>query len=362
MTKKAFTYIPIILTLLFMLSGCSQSVGSISSMTIIYGLITAVSLLLVSGYCTLMKKREPWLLLLYIAVFVVNCGYLAISMSKTLDGALFANRIAYLGSVFLPFSMLLTIMDVCQIKYKKKTPIALLILSAVVFLIAASPGYLDWYYKDVSVNMINGVAVLDKEYGPLHPIYLVYLLGYFSAMIAVITYSIFKKRITTGAHAAILASAVLGNIAVWGIEQVIELQFEFLSISYIVTELFLLMLFIMLQQYEPLLSPIPDDVIHPGPAEDENKIEDAPEIAVTTDTTNEQDGYEFFCDNLETLTAAEKNIYEMYVGGKSTKEIIEALEITENTLKTHNRRIYKKLGVSSRKQMLEYAKQKRKRG
>ena len=62
-----------------------------------------------------------------------------------------------------------------------------------------------------------------------------------------------------------------------------------------------------------------------------------------------------FAENLRTLTVAEKNIYDLYVSGKSTKEIIELLDISENTVKTHNKKIYKKLGVSSRKQMLELA-------
>jgi len=354
MLKKTFLYIPILILMLICLSGCSADITSISSVSVIYGIIVLISLLLVSGYCIMMKKREPWLLLLYIAVLVVNSGYLAISISKTLDSALFANRIAYLGSVFLPFSMLLTIMDVCKIQYTKSLPIALVCLGTVVFLIAASPGYLDWYYKDVSINIINGVAVLDKEYGPLHPLYLLYLLGYFSSMIGVIVYAIVKKRVTTGSHAAILASAVLGNIAVWGIEQIIELPFEFLSISYIITELFLLMLFVMLQHYEPVLSAMPKDVILSSPAEDIK-----PETNIASE---EPEGYQYFIDNLDTLTAQEKKIYEMYVYGRTTKDIIEELEISENTLKTHNKNIYKKLGITSRKQMLEFAKLKRKRG
>ena len=37
------------------------------------------------------------------------------------------------------------------------------------------------------------------------------------------------------------------------------------------------------------------------------------------------------------------------------KEILAILGVTENTLKFHNKNIYNKLGVSSRKQLLRYA-------
>lgn len=47
----------------------------------------------------------------------------------------------------------------------------------------------------------------------------------------------------------------------------------------------------------------------------------------------------------------------MYIEGKTGKDIQEILEITDNTLKYHNKNIYSKLGVKSRKELLVYAKE-----
>ncbi len=65
--------------------------------------------------------------------------------------------------------------------------------------------------------------------------------------------------------------------------------------------------------------------------------------------------YNFFVENLGTLTPAEYRIYELYLSGKTAKQIAETLHITENTIKYHNKNIYSKLGISSRKQLLRYA-------
>lgn len=65
--------------------------------------------------------------------------------------------------------------------------------------------------------------------------------------------------------------------------------------------------------------------------------------------------YEYFLCNLSTLTPSEYRIYELYLQGKNVKQIAEILNITENTLKFHNKNIYSKLGISSRKQLLKYA-------
>ena len=65
--------------------------------------------------------------------------------------------------------------------------------------------------------------------------------------------------------------------------------------------------------------------------------------------------YEFFLCNLSTLTPTEYKIYELYLSGKTAKEIVDILGIKENTLKYHNKNIYSKLGISSRKQLLRFA-------
>ena len=50
----------------------------------------------------------------------------------------------------------------------------------------------------------------------------------------------------------------------------------------------------------------------------------------------------------EALTPSEQKILQMIVPGKSNKEIAYLLGITENTVKTHIKNIFEKLGVSDR--------------
>lgn len=66
------------------------------------------------------------------------------------------------------------------------------------------------------------------------------------------------------------------------------------------------------------------------------------------------DSYQMFIYNLTTLTPKEEDIFNLYVQGCSTKDIISQLGITENTLKYHNKNIYSKLGVKTRKELLQY--------
>ena len=88
-------------------------------MVIAYLVSSIISLIFLCGYILLVKNKNRWLSLLFISVFVVNLGYLLISVSKTLDFALFSNKISYFGSILLPISMLMIIIKLCKLKYYK---------------------------------------------------------------------------------------------------------------------------------------------------------------------------------------------------------------------------------------------------
>ena len=351
--KKLFASAPVFLLFILSLSGCSTIGAKSASLTIIYGAAAVLSLLLLIGCCLLVRKNKVWFVLLFSSVLVVNIGYTFLAVSTNLSMALWANRVAYLGSVFLPLAMLMIILDVSGTKHPKWLHGALGVLSILVFLIAASPGILPIYYKEVSFAVVNGVSTLVKVYGPLHPLYLVYLLGYFVTMVAVIIRAKIKKTIETTTNAAILAIAVFVNIGVWFIEQLTSIEFEMLSLSYIISELFLLGIHLVMNEYRQLKKIVKQvESVQSYTAEEAS----APDVMLEKPVEDEAiapERIEFFMMGLKTLTPTERAIYDAYVARVTTKEIMANMDIKESTLKYHNRNLYGKLGVSSRKELLE---------
>jgi DNA-binding CsgD family transcriptional regulator len=64
--------------------------------------------------------------------------------------------------------------------------------------------------------------------------------------------------------------------------------------------------------------------------------------------------FETFMKNIKTLSLAERAVFDLYMKKHTAKEIAEILCLSINTIKTHNKRIYTKLNVSSRKELLVY--------
>ncbi len=326
-------------------TGCHGIGDKSMSVTIIYSATVVLSLLILIAYFFMIRKKDLWFILLFSSIPIVNLGYQWLSVAKSLETALWANRLSYLGSVVLPLAMLMIIINVTKLHYKRRLPMVLFGLAAVVFLIAASPGILDIYYKDVTLDFINGVTVLNKVYGVLHPLYLFYLLGYFSAMIVIIIRASIKKIIPSNAHAVVLLLAVFVNIGIWLFEQLSRIDFELLSVSYIICELFLLGLDYVLQEQEKLL-------------EEQTAVLSASFVAAHAEPAPSfsTERIDRFIRGTHDLTHTERLVFDLYLQGKSTKEVLETLNIKENTLKYHNKNIYSKLGVTSRKELKEIAK------
>lgn len=355
--KKIIASIPVLLFIILNLSGCSTIGDKNASLSFIYGAAAILSLLLLIGCYFLVRQKKIWFISLFSSVLVVNIGYTFLSVSKSMEMALLANRVSYLGSVFLPFAMLMIILNVTNIHHKKRLPIVLFSIAILVFLVAASPGILDIYYKEVSFEIVNGVSTLVKVYGPLHPLYLVYLLGYFVAMVTVIIRAQIKKTIDTTAHAVILAIAVFVNIGVWFIEQLVSIDFEILSVSYIISELFLLGVHLVMNENQRLKEIVKQVETVQNFFEPEYTQIDALSESQVEQQKIDTARLEIFVNGLKQLTATEKSVYDCYIARLTTKEIMAKLDIKENTLKYHNKNLYSKLGVSSRKELQEIYKQ-----
>ena len=305
-------------------------------------LIAAVGLLM--AYLFMVKSKEFWLTMLHVCVAVVNLGYLIMSLANTVEFAVFGNDVAYLGSVFLSMCMLLTIVRLCGFEIKKAHVITCVSLGALMFAIVASSPILPLYYKSVDIEMIDGAAKLVKEYGVLHPVYLVYLLGYFASMIGTIIHSVRKKKIGDTRLAGFMAAIVCINIVVWLFEKMIRWEYEFLSVTYIASEFLLLIVYWMLQDY------VHKNDLHTYTQAEKEKL--AVQITEMTMEAKLAKVLTFVKED-NPLSMREREILEMVIAGKKRREIAEKMHLSENTVKTYTRTLYGKLGISCREELYE---------
>ena len=309
-----------------------------------YGSVFLVSLILIPLYFAFVRKKQndPWLLVFFVCVSVVNLGYTLIAMSDTVELALLANKVAYLGQVLLPLCMLMLISKLCGCTYKAWFIGALLGAAAALFAIICTAGYLDWYYTSASIEKVAGATVLYKEYGVLHPINLIYVILYFIGMLAVLCFSLVKHKGASQKHAIGMLIIVLGNIIMWCVGKVIPWDVELLSITYLMSAGGFLAEWLMLQDYV-----LKRDIPRFTRAE-----QDRLAVGITSLSMEEKlSRVLHFVKEDDPLGIREREILEMILGNRRRKEIASDLHLSENTVKTYTRTLYSKLGVSSREEL-----------
>ena len=325
-------------------------------MTIGYLICFIASVGLLVAYTLLMKKREFWLTMLHVCVIIVNLGYFLTSIAKNVEFAIFGNDVTYLGSAFLCMCMLLTIIRLCGFEVKKKYVITCLSLGIIMFAIIASSPMIPLYYTSVDIKNIEEATKLVKEYGVLHPVYTVYLITYFVAMIVTIIHSIRKKKIGKPRFAGFIAAIVGMNIAVWLFEKFVNWEYEFLSVIYVGSELLLIFVYWMIQEYVHKTE-VPPPIIEKVEVIKEIEVIKEKQTVVVVNSAQKAEMINRLLSVLpdgKTLTVKEIEILESLVDGKSRKEIAAENHVSENTIKTHISHVYEKFEVSSRESLMAH--------
>jgi len=293
-----------------------------------YAALAFLAFVMLVSY-VLVKKKElnRNSLMISISIFVVNFGYYLISVSNNLTMALWANRIAYLGDVCLLVFTMQLIASLCNLSLQKLR-IVYMAISVLVLLLALTGGTsIQWYYTSVDVKMIDGVAVLVKEYGPLHRVYFYYLICSLLIMVFMLVYSFFVKKHKENVNQTSITIIVALNLIVWGFEQAFHSYFEFLSVSYVVSEALFIIIDKNMRYYEETKKRL-------------NQVQNKEENIIQSWLEKYQ------------LTQREFEILQFLIQNEKRNEIAAKLFISENTVKKHTANIYDKLGVTTRSELL----------
>ena len=314
----------------------------------IYGVVAVLSVLLLIGYLFIEKKKERNFIFLISCVAIVNTGYFLLAAANSLRMAMFANGLSYFGAAYSMLAMLMIISEVCQIKKRMWLRVVVIGISTAAFLLAASGDWLGLYYTSVDITSVGGMTKLVKEYGPLHILYTVYLLSYVLIMVGIIWYAAKKQRLSSFKYTMLLFVAVLLNIGVWAVEQCFNEDFEFLSVSYVVTEIILLLLYGMLRDY---------GIVQPGGQVISVQMLtqlNTHRISPGALPPGMEDLFRTFAEKVKTLSLAERRILNYYIEGRDTADIPDLAFISIHTVKKHNHSIYQKLDVASRDELMLY--------
>lgn len=198
-----------------------------------YDILLAISLAALIVYVFSYHKHfDMRITLIFVLVPVANLGQVLMARVTTLEAALVANKVIYIGACYLQLILMLAVFSLCQIKMNRWVRAGLVALSTIVYLSSLTAGDSTLFYQSVALEHIDGTPVLVKEYGPMHTVFIVMVLAYFLLSIGAIVYSYFRKNQVSRKNIFLLLLTELVAMACFFGGRMIVRQVELIPLAY----------------------------------------------------------------------------------------------------------------------------------
>lgn len=170
-------------------------------------------------------------MLVCLSALTASGGWLLKIEATTLEGLITSQKVIYMSMPFCAFFMLLFIMGYCRYELNKYVKIIFHAINCVIAVFVMTNDYHRLFYKDYWTEEVNGIATLQKEYGPVHAVTTVTIVLYVSLMIFyVIRFGVQNIKKRRNSVLKIMAGVLL-PFAAYLIPKFIDMPYEFHTIA-----------------------------------------------------------------------------------------------------------------------------------
>ena len=203
---------------------------------VLYELMLAASMLMTVLYAAVWHKHfDAHITLIFTLAPVSILGNVMLARAHSLDEALAANKIIYIGGCYLLLLVMLNVFSMCHIRLHRPVTAALMILTTIVYCSVLTLGTGSGiFYRYAEFEIRDGVGMLvNKQYGPMHTCFLIMLLTYFALTFGAIFYSYFRKRDVSRRIIHLLVLPALLSAFSYFAGKIITPLFEMLPFSFV---------------------------------------------------------------------------------------------------------------------------------
>lgn len=180
------------------------------------------------------KKLNYYILALLAIITVSNTGNFFLATANSIEEAVIAKKMFYVGGCFMPPIMLLLIFKLCNISIKKWIENIFLFYSFAVYAMVFSIGYSDIYYKSLSLIQEDGATVMVPEYGIGHMFFYVLLYGYLLLGMGVLAYGLKNKNQVSRKNLWALLGIEIMTILIFLLGRMINRNLETTPLTYVI--------------------------------------------------------------------------------------------------------------------------------
>ena len=175
--------------------------------------------------------------MIFLLALLSQFCYVLLAFARDVREALIIYKFLYIGGCFLPLAGLFLIFSICKIEIPKWLRLIMMIFTSAIYGLVLTAGYYPFFYKSVDLEIRDGVAVLTKEYGPLHRLF--YLeIGIFMIIVFVaLIYGFAKKPEVSRRNLMIAALMQIFSIITFFVGRLISKDIEWMALTDLVDEI-----------------------------------------------------------------------------------------------------------------------------
>ncbi len=204
-----------------------------------------------TGSILLKNRKVDNAFILFGILLTVNCaGQYMLAVSQTVESAVWANKIMYVGGCYLPFVVFLVVTRLCNIRVNRYFKLFLLGYATLVLAFVVTIGHNELYYVSVELVHGNGFNYLIKEYGPFHVLYPVMMIVYSVMLISFVGYAIKKRKEIPTRTVVTMSCLCSAMFLTYILERVLKSEVSFLPVGYIIGMTLLMRYFDRINMYD----------------------------------------------------------------------------------------------------------------
>ena len=204
--------------------------------------------------CFYRRPLNSYFTAFFFSIVLADFGHLFLALSTTIEGAVVANKVCYLGSCFLPLFLFLLVCRLCSFKVANWVKLLLFMYSTLVFALSCTVGFSDIFYESVRYVVLNGFGSYMPTYGPAHMLWNALLYSYVVANVVVIIVAAKKKRNVSYKTLIAIAALTVVSIGAFLVARNMENDTLIMPLVYLIDEFVLLYICALVKMHDVMNS------------------------------------------------------------------------------------------------------------
>ena len=209
----------------------------------VYSIILAVVMVLsmLSTFALVLFSRrgaKTLEILLSTCVMISNIGYFVLSCSRTVEEAILANSLSYIGGLFLPLLIVYILIDYSDSKVPIWFTASMIFFNVIVFLSTLVADRLPYFYS--AIQFVQGdPSYLIKGHGPVYYLKFIILAVEFAlvAFFTILTY--LGKRNASFRTMMVYAGSFIVALLVYAVRNIFDMKYDLMPFFYLLCTLVL---------------------------------------------------------------------------------------------------------------------------